>query len=882
MSSPSHDTSEPAPIVAGLHLPRLVPPLIGLVIAGLALFALEHLLAAVTLSDVTSALTTIAPQRIVLAILATTASFVALGLYDIVATRSVAPGKVPPHVAGAAGAAGYAVSNALGFPLLTGGALRWRIYAAEGLGAADIARIVTISWGALFTAIVTVISAALIIDPAGIRLWPWHDVRIEVAVGGVGLTLVAALLVFMATGPRRLRFGRLDLPLPEGASGSAYLAAGVADIIAAGAALYLLLPEGSTGSLAGFAVTYLVAILLGIASHAPGGLGVFEATIIGGLGLGETPEALAALLAYRLIYTFLPLVVAVAGIAVMELLHRFTGIEIAGRAVGRVLKPVVPPAMATVVFLGGIVLLVSGSTPALTDRIDLLSDVVPLPFVEASHLAASLVGAALLVVARGLYLRMTRAYVAAVGLLAAGAVFSLGKGLDWEEALVLTLTCAVLLVFRRAFYRRPREGAFHLSPRWLVMVTVTVAAITWLGFFAYREVDYQNALWWQFAFDSAVPRFLRTTVVLFAALALVGIDTLLVRRPERTPAPPVPEAVEALVAGSRDASAALALLGDKQFLVSRNSDAFVMYARSGGSLIALGDAVGNPEACVRLAWRFRELADQQGLRPIFYAVGAASLPRYLDMGLTALKLGEVARVDLQAFSLTGSARQELRYVDRRADKEGLALRVVPKDEVPAILPRLKVVSDEWLAAKGGTEKGFSLGSFDEDYLSAFDCAVLEKEGEIVAFANLWRGADKEEITIDLMRYVSGASKIIMDALFVKLMLAAKAEGYRWFNLGAAPLAGLVSHPLASRWNRLGALIYRRGGEVYHFEGLRAFKAKFLPEWTPHYLICPPGLDVPRALVDVTRLINSPRPRMKRAGGHPVKTTVTSRLMEVAL
>ncbi len=104
----------------------------------------------------------------------------------------------------------------------------------------------------------------------------------------------------------------------------------------------------------------------------------------------------------------------------------------------------------------------------------------------------------------------------------------------------------------------------------------------------------------------------------------------------------------------------------------------------------------------------------------------------------------------------------------------------------------------------------------------------------------------------------------MDALFARLLLYGKVEGYRWFNLGAAPLSGLADHPLASTWNRLGTFIYRRGDEIYNFEGLRAFKQKFGPVWTPQYLACPGGLVMPQVLLDVASLISgSPIRILKR-------------------
>jgi phosphatidylglycerol lysyltransferase len=87
------------------------------------------------------------------------------------------------------------------------------------------------------------------------------------------------------------------------------------------------------------------------------------------------------------------------------------------------------------------------------------------------------------------------------------------------------------------------------------------------------------------------------------------------------------------------------------------------------------------------------------------------------------------------------------------------------------------------------------------------------------------------------------------------MLWGKAQGYRWFNLGMAPLAGLDAHRLAPTWHKLGRLIHRYGEDFYNFEGLRQYKEKFQPEWRPRYLAAPGRLALPRVLLDVTTLIS---------------------------
>jgi phosphatidylglycerol lysyltransferase len=95
----------------------------------------------------------------------------------------------------------------------------------------------------------------------------------------------------------------------------------------------------------------------------------------------------------------------------------------------------------------------------------------------------------------------------------------------------------------------------------------------------------------------------------------------------------------------------------------------------------------------------------------------------------------------------------------------------------------------------------------------------------------------------------------MEYLLVQLMLWCRQEGYRWFNLGMAPLSGLENRALAPLWNRLGALVFRHAEQVYNFQGLREYKEKFGPVWEPIYIASPGGLVLPRILTNVAALIS---------------------------
>ena len=157
--------------------------------------------------------------------------------------------------------------------------------------------------------------------------------------------------------------------------------------------------------------------------------------------------------------------------------------------------------------------------------------------------------------------------------------------------------------------------------------------------------------------------------------------------------------------------------------------------------------------------------------------------------------------------------------------------------------------------KNTREKGFSLGFFDPSYLKQVPVAVVLNGEQTVAFANIWSGAAKEELSIDLMRFRPEAPPSVMEYLFIQLMLWGKQQGYHWFNLGMAPLAGLEDRTLAPLWNRLGAFIFQHGENFYNFQGLRQYKEKFVPEWRPKYLASPGGLALPQILANLATLIS---------------------------
>jgi phosphatidylglycerol lysyltransferase len=570
---------------------------------------------------------------------------------------------------------------------------------------------------------------------------------------------------------------------------------------------------------------------------------------------------LAALLAFRVIYYLLPLLLAAVLLGVNEVAMSRETLRRVWGGVGRWFATVSPSLLGLGTLIAGTVMLLSGAVPIFHGRLAVVRDWFPLPLVELSHFLASLTGAGLLLLAMGLYRRLDSAFWVTVGLLAAGIVFALLKGLVFEEAMFLGVILTALLFCRREFYRKGSLLHEPFTPGWVGGVVLALGCSVWLGVFAHKHLEYSSDLWWSFAFHGDAPRFLRATVGAVSVFLLFGMWKLLAPSAPR-PAPPEPadlETVAGLVSRVKRTWANLALLGDKSFLFNDQRTAFLMYAVKGRSWVALGDPVGPDEEAAELVWRFRTLCDRYDGWPVFYQVETDHLPIYLDQGLTLLKLGEEARVPLEDFSLEGSTHKGLRKTHRACQRAGCVFELVAAEGVAGLLPQLRAVSEAWLSQKRRREKSFSLGFFDEAYLKRFPCAVVRHQDHIVAFASLWLGAERTECSPDLLRYLPEAPRGKMEYLFVELLLWAKQHEYEWFSLGMAPLSGIEDRPLAPLWNRATGLVYRHGEHFYSFAGLRHYKEKFCPVWFPRYLASPGGLALPQILADITALISRGAP-----------------------
>ncbi|GBH23178.1 bifunctional lysylphosphatidylglycerol flippase/synthetase MprF [Burkholderia vietnamiensis] len=847
-----------ARVSALLRNERVLSPLLALGIGLLLLVVFQHLSQSVDYRSVIRQLRQMSAREWGASLAATAFSYLALVARDAVGLRYV--GATVPRAALWTGAiAGSALGNATGFGALTGGAVRARVYGVSGVTPAQIGRMTVFTSGTLALALVLMTAVGMVCVPQTLAAMLHVAPAVPTWSGAALLAALAAMTAMCGRTARPVvtRFKWLSFDVPARRDLVAQVVYAVLDVVAAGLTLWVLLPAAPVG-FPTFITVYAAALLLGMIGHTPGGIGVFEAAMVFTLGREVPAHAMvAALIAYRAIYFGVPLVLSaglLAGFEGRALRHRLVS-----RQAARV-SQLAPLFLSLVTFAVGGMLVISSATPAFWHRIAILRNIVPLWVLEGSQVICSVLGVALLFVARGLLRRLDGAWWMTFALTLASLALSLAKGLAFVEAGVLGTLLVLLLVSRRRFNRHSSLLAERFTVSWFVSVTMVLILAVWVLCFAFRDVPYTRDLWSHFSFDARAPRALRATLAAGVFVAMFALWQLLRPAPGRFVKPAAQDLLDAeqIIRAQECSDAGLALMGDKSFLFSESRRAFLMYAKNGRTWAALHDPVGPREEWPALISKFIALAHAHSGRAAFYQVRANALPLYLDAGLTLMKLGEEAHIALDRFDLKGSNRSHLRYALRRGGKDALSVEVIAPHDVPAALPALRDISDGWLDRRAAREKSFSGAAFHAGYLATQSVMLVRPADKPIAFVTFMTTDLNTEATVGVMRHLPEASPYAMEYLFTQLALHLKEAGFLKRSLGIAPVSGRGAAKMPSPGHRFGLMVWRFGGRFYNFRGLRAFKSKFEPHWEPRYLAASGSVGVFVTLADLSLLAGGRR------------------------
>nr|WP_239534565.1 bifunctional lysylphosphatidylglycerol flippase/synthetase MprF [Priestia taiwanensis] len=619
---------------------------------------------------------------------------------------------------------------------------------------------------------------------------------------------------------------------------------------------------------------FILSAIAGLISLVPGGFGTFDLTFILGFKYVGVQEeiVLTALLLYRIVYYFIPFILGLI----------FAIFEFGGNAIKKIEdKPIIGPALettsviwavqrnflsslaywalATLVFLTGLVQFILSIFPPDEGDFALFTQLIP---PSVAYIANGLLfGTSLiLLMSVTIYNRTKRTYWIVCGALVVGIIGNILKGFEIEETLWYAVMLSIFYFSSHLFTRiRKRVTAigtlvrvgllYYLVYSYFVLGLSTALLVnTEERFMTYTPSEFHLIFW---------------TGIIFFILYYVGTVVLFeMKQKEQFGVSMTNEQLKDFfhTYGGNFLSH-LVFLEDKQFFLSSDKKVLIQFARSGKKIIVLGDPAGEKESFREALQEFYDRADLFGYDIIFYQVDAELMPLYHDFGNNFFKLGEEAIVDLTTFTISGKKRAGMRATKNRFEREGYSFDIIHPPFSPEFLTELKDVSDKWLGKKN--EKGFSLGYFDEAYLSHAPIAILRNtEQNIVSFMNIMPVYKEGVLSVDLMRHYPDAPSGIMDAMFINLFEWAKGEGYTTFNIGMAPLSN-VGQSVTSFWSeRVAGEVFNNIRYMYSFNGLRKFKDKYDPTWEARYLAHRKNRSLPATMIEVSRLIGKGMPKKK--------------------
>ena len=529
-------------------------------------------------------------------------------------------------------------------------------------------------------------------------------------------------------------------------------------------------------------------------------------------------------------------------------------------------------------FVLGVINILSGLTPSLHGRMQTLRNYLPLSAIHASIALTIVIGFFLLITAFYLFQGWRSAWYVAIGLSAVSLLSHLAKGFDYEESTLALLVMGSLLYQRNQYCVK---ADFRIGRRrWLP--ALTVVATVWLlgaaGFYGLDHRHFGQDFTWNASIRYAILTFLlqqpeelhplthfgaefMNTMYLLGGITLLYAAFTLFRPlfPQFENTDRARETAISMVQQfGRSSLDYFKTYSDKQYFFSQNAQSFVSYKNTRRYALVLEDPVAaNEKDMVESITEFDRYCHRNGLRSIYYRIPEASAAMYRQMGKSLLPLGQEAVVNLTQFSMDGKDRKAMRNTIHKMEREGFVFRVHDAPLDGRILQQLRAVSDAWLRMLHRSELNFSQGVFDENELKNQTVLTMEDgDGKILAFINLIPGACSSEANFDMMRRVEEAPHGTMDFMFVNMFLFLQTKGFQTCNLGLVPMSGLQRS--TSLPENLVKMAYERMPRFAAYKSLRYFKEKFDPVWETKYVAFDSQMDLvnlPAALAQVVRSKN---------------------------
>ncbi|MEP7110687.1 MAG: phosphatidylglycerol lysyltransferase domain-containing protein [Ferruginibacter sp.] len=586
-------------------------------------------------------------------------------------------------------------------------------------------------------------------------------------------------------------------------------------------------------------IGYVVSVILLATSPFLRGLGAIELSltyILTRYGYSAA-QALEITILYRIFEFWLPLSAGLVAFAAK------------GKQIFLRLAP------ALLIFVLGIINILSAITPPIASRIRLLRQYIPTNIIHASNLLVLMMGLLLLVTATFLVRGLRNAWLIALIFSLLSFVTHLTKALDWEESSVSFFAIIILLTTYKQYRLKSNPRLINIGVITAVSLFFAVVIFETIGFYYLDTSHFGIDFTWKESIGFSIKSFLLLTnaelrpVTRFGRefIALVNVLSTsswifffyTIIRPfiKKTGTNPnaLPEAKSLLNQFGCTAVDYFKVNDDKSLFFADDREGFIAYRVANGFAIVLDEPVCAEHNKIPMLKAFDNQCRRMGLKTAFYRVDEESIYYFEQLRKKKLLIGQEAVMEIHKFSLDGRDKKSLRNTLNSLARKGYATCTCKAPLSDQLIIELKSVSDEWLAAFNKKETIFSQGMFNEKLICEQDVIVMrDPVNKAVAFLNIIPDYTPAGYTYDMIRKTADAPGGCMDALIIKAIQYGKEQGMQWLNLGLVPMSGITEPDNTAE--RVVKFAYEKIKRFQHYQGLRDFKEKYATGWLNKYLV----------------------------------------------
>jgi len=289
-----------------------------------------------------------------------------------------------------------------------------------------------------------------------------------------------------------------------------------------------------------------------------------------------------------------------------------------------------------------------------------------------------------------------------------------------------------------------------------------------------------------------------------------------------------------------------AMSEEKSYFFSASRKVVIAYVLEGTVAVVAGDPIGPESELAGALQEFKAFCSQQDWSMVFWQVRNDLVDLYHTFGMHLLKIGEDAVINTQTFTLKGGAMANVRSSAKRAEKEGLQV-VFYYGHVQDVeqFVQMERISQSWVAQKGGSEMGFSMGQFDSiGDAEQMTALAIDNNNRVHAFVTFIPIYGRKGWGLDLMRRADRCAPGTMELLLARSIEFLKSCGAEMVSLGLAPLSN-ANNEDASLLDSSIDLLTHRFGNLKDSQSLFNFKKKFQPTWESRYLVFSHTLTLPK-------------------------------------